>query len=164
LTSGQDEALKAYYIARSTSFLPATYPFSPIATTDNLNKMFEGESASQVRSVHETLTAGLRTSIDAHFGSSPLVKQRAEFMTVSSATPLDRKVKFTPEVVGAAAAYESWKAFERDPAHKPTAGGKLAHAKAKIVCPPSMSTLLYDILTGDVDRRRLGCVHGYQDD
>jgi hypothetical protein len=46
---------------------------------------------------------------------------------------LDRKVKFTPEVVGAAAAFEAWKVFERDPAHKPAAGGKLAHTRAKQV-------------------------------
>lgn len=48
---------------------------------------------------------------------------------------MDRKVKFTPEVVGAAAAFESWKAFERDPAHKPSASGKLAHARSKQVRP-----------------------------
>lgn len=85
---------------------------------------------------------GLRTKIDAHFGASPLIKQRAEFLAVGPSTPLDRKVKFTPEVVGAAAAYESWKAFERDPAHRPADGSKLAHARGKQVGPhlpqPSM--------------------------
>lgn len=88
---------------------------------------------------HESETdhycTGLRSKIDAHFGSSPLIKQRAEFLSVNAATPLDRKVKFTPEVVGAAAAYESWKVFERDPAHKPADGSKLAHMRGKQVSP-----------------------------
>ncbi|WWD18099.1 hypothetical protein CI109_102547 [Kwoniella shandongensis] len=74
----------------------------------------------------------LRAKINSHHSSHPLSKQRAEFLAVKADTPLERKAHFTHEVVGAAAAYEAFKAFENHDAHRGVGnGGKVSHARAK---------------------------------
>jgi hypothetical protein len=47
-------------------------------------------------------------------------------------TPIEKKSHFTADVVGAAAAYEAFKTFERHEMHK---GSKPTHARAKEVSP-----------------------------
>ncbi|WVO13396.1 hypothetical protein L204_101011 [Cryptococcus depauperatus] len=72
----------------------------------------------------------LRAKISSHHNSHPLAKQRTDFLAVNADTPLENKAHFTHEVVGAAAAYEAFKAFERDGAHGAD-GTKVTHARAK---------------------------------
>ncbi|KAK4686931.1 hypothetical protein P7C73_g3179, partial [Tremellales sp. Uapishka_1] len=72
----------------------------------------------------------LRNDITKHFHSSPLARQRAEFLAVDQTTPIEKKAHFTAEVVGAAAAYEAFKAFER---HEINKGQKPSHGRAKEV-------------------------------
>ncbi|ODO07497.1 hypothetical protein L198_01076 [Cryptococcus wingfieldii CBS 7118] len=74
----------------------------------------------------------LRAKINSHHDTHPLSKQRAEFLAIKGYTPLERKAHFTHEVVGAAAAYEAFKAFERNGSHD-AAGTKITHAKSKEV-------------------------------
>nr|ODN93302.1 hypothetical protein L203_00573 [Cryptococcus depauperatus CBS 7841]ODO02326.1 hypothetical protein L204_01059 [Cryptococcus depauperatus CBS 7855] len=74
----------------------------------------------------------LRAKISSHHNSHPLAKQRTDFLAVNADTPLENKAHFTHEVVGAAAAYEAFKAFERDGAHGAD-GTKVTHARAKEV-------------------------------
>ncbi|KAK8865722.1 hypothetical protein IAR55_000868 [Kwoniella newhampshirensis] len=74
----------------------------------------------------------LRARISSHHSSHPLSKQRTEFLAVTADTPLERKAHFTHEVVGAAAAYEAFKAFENHDAHRGVGNvGKVPHARAK---------------------------------
>ncbi|WVN85636.1 uncharacterized protein L203_100785 [Cryptococcus depauperatus CBS 7841] len=75
----------------------------------------------------------LRAKISSHHNSHPLAKQRTDFLAVNADTPLENKAHFTHEVVGAAAAYEAFKAFERDGAHGAD-GTKVTHARAKETC------------------------------
>ncbi|KAK1927865.1 hypothetical protein DB88DRAFT_53088 [Papiliotrema laurentii] len=70
----------------------------------------------------------LRAKIDAHFHSSPLATQRKDFLALKADTPIEKKSHFTADVVGAAAAYEAFKAFERHEIHQ---GSKPTHARAK---------------------------------
>ncbi|OWZ54759.1 hypothetical protein C356_01687 [Cryptococcus neoformans c45] len=72
----------------------------------------------------------LRAKISSHHGSHPLAKQRKDFLAVNAATPLEHKAHFTHEVVGAAAAYEAFQAFENNGAHSED-GSKVTHARAK---------------------------------
>ncbi|WWC60502.1 uncharacterized protein I303_103075 [Kwoniella dejecticola CBS 10117] len=46
-------------------------------------------------------------------------------------TPLERKGHFTSETVGAAAAYEAFKAFENNEAHSRGIDGKVTHKESK---------------------------------
>ncbi|KAI9634542.1 uncharacterized protein MKK02DRAFT_38071 [Dioszegia hungarica] len=71
---------------------------------------------------------GFRHKIDSHFAGSPHKQSRAEFMLVTGATPIEKKGHFTREVVGAAAAMEAMKAFEKHEIHT---GSKPTHHRAK---------------------------------
>ena len=88
--------------------------------------MFERERIASAQ-----LTSGLRNRIDTHFHTSPLSSQRKDFLALKTDTPIEKKSHFTAEVVGAAAAYEAFKQFERHEIHK---GSKPTHARAKEVC------------------------------
>lgn len=79
-----------------------------------------------------TVPSELRAKISSHHGSHPLAKQRKDFLAVNAATPLEHKAHFTHEVVGAAAAYEAFHAFENNSAHAEN-GSKVTHARAKEV-------------------------------
>lgn len=79
-----------------------------------------------------TVPSELRAKISSHHGSHPLAKQRKDFLAVNAATPLEHKAHFTHEVVGAAAAYEAFQAFENNGAHSED-GSKVTHARAKEV-------------------------------
>ncbi|RSH92692.1 hypothetical protein EHS25_008137 [Saitozyma podzolica] len=63
--------------------------------------------------------------------SHPLAQQRDEFLAVGPDTPIEKKSHFTSDVVGAAAAFEAWKLFEKHDMHQE--GGKVAHARGKEV-------------------------------
>ncbi|GFZ43280.1 hypothetical protein JCM24511_00999 [Saitozyma sp. JCM 24511] len=63
--------------------------------------------------------------------SHPLAQQRDEFLSVGPDTPIEKKSHFTSDVVGAAAAFEAWKLFEKHDVHQE--GGKVAHARGKEV-------------------------------
>ncbi|WVQ85496.1 hypothetical protein IAT38_007661 [Cryptococcus sp. DSM 104549] len=73
----------------------------------------------------------LRAKISTHHSAHPLSKQRAEFLAIKADTPLERKAHFTHEVVGAAAAYEAFKAYENHEAHSGVGGSKVTHARSK---------------------------------
>jgi hypothetical protein len=66
-------------------------------------------SCSTVSLQNTPLTLGFRHKIDSHFAASPHKQSRAEFMLITSATPIEKKGHFTREVVGAAAAWEAMK-------------------------------------------------------
>ncbi|KIR67603.1 hypothetical protein I312_102200 [Cryptococcus bacillisporus CA1280] len=74
----------------------------------------------------------LRAKISSHHGSHPLAQQRNDFLAINADTPLEHKAHFTHEVVGAAAAYEAFQAFEKNGAHAED-GSKVTHARAKEV-------------------------------
>ena len=93
--------------------------------------MFDSESPfTSPRTSARRGIAELRAKIDGHFTSSPLASQRKDFLAVDANTPIEKKAHFTAEIVGAAAAYEAFKAFERHEVHK---GAKPTHARAKEV-------------------------------
>ncbi|WWC87972.1 uncharacterized protein L201_002874 [Kwoniella dendrophila CBS 6074] len=73
----------------------------------------------------------LKAKIAAHHSSHPLAKQRAEFLLVTADTPLERKAHFPADVVGAAAAYEAFQAFQNNQAHTSGIDGKVTHARSK---------------------------------
>ena len=109
-------------------------PFhKPIQFTKTSLTMFERKSTPPPlppRKLKPTLISGLRAKIDAHFHSSPLATQRKDFLALKADTPIEKKSHFTADVVGAAAAYEAFKAFERHEIHQ---GSKPTHARAKEV-------------------------------
>lgn len=105
-----------------------------------------------------SFTAELRAKIDTHFHTTPLASQRKDFLAVTAATPLERKAHFTAEVVGAAAAYEAFKAFERHEIHK---GSKPTHARGKEVsCLAYGSLVVSVLLTFVLCRSSLGWLLG----
>ena len=87
-----------------------------------------------------TLIPGLRAKIDTHFHTSPLASQRKEFLAIKSTTPIEKKSHFTAEVVGAAAAYEAFKVFEKHEVHK---GSKPTHARGKEVGEVGLAVVPY---------------------
>ncbi|WRT65864.1 uncharacterized protein IL334_002815 [Kwoniella shivajii] len=67
----------------------------------------------------------------AHNSSHPLAKQRADFLLVKADTPIEKKAHFPADVVGAAAAYEAFQAFQNNDAHTSGLTGKVTHARSK---------------------------------